>query len=139
MVVVVADNTRRIMGQRENVYEMVAMYITALPVPPLPVWVRLQRASSEAVDDGYTSSHDLLAGLVVASMLRDRPDLNRRRMAKQTALLDELDAALRQPTPKAFEAYVRFTGQFLLAFGDDERAPSRGRVQVRGQDRHVLV
>jgi hypothetical protein len=113
------------MGQRENVYEMVAMYITALPVPPLPVWVRI--ASSNQTQDGetegYASSHDLLAGLLVAAMVRDRPDLNRKRMARQKALLDELDAALRGRPASAFEAYVRFTGQFLLAFGDDASAP----------------
>ena len=113
------------MGQRENVYEMVAMYITALPAPPLPVWVRMKRTSSstEGEEGGYTSSHDLLAGLLVAAMLRDRPDLNRKRMARQKALLDELDAALRSGAPAPFEAYVRFTGQFLLAFGDNEQAP----------------
>ena len=114
------------MGQRENVYEMVAMYITALPVPPLPVWVRVRRGEEEEEEEGYTSSHDLLAGLVVGAMLRDRPDLNRERMAKQKALLDALDAALRRPhsSKNAWEeAYVRFTGQFVLAFGDDARAP----------------
>jgi hypothetical protein len=124
------------MGQRENVYEMVAMYITALPVPPLPVWVRLRKTTTkknaeaeeeEEEKEGYTSSHDLLAGLVVASMLRDRPDLNRKRMAQQQALLDELDASLRGggggASSSSWDAYVRFTGQFLLAFGDDARAP----------------
>jgi hypothetical protein len=113
------------MGQRENVYEMVAMYITALPVPPLPVWVRIasNQTQQDGETEGYASSHDLLAGLLVAAMVRDRPDLNRKRMARQKALLDELDAALRGRPASAFEAYVRFTGQFLLAFGDDASAP----------------
>ena len=109
------------MGHRENVYEMIAMYLTALPVPPLPVWVRRCQAEEES----YTSSHDLLAGLLVAAMDRNRADLNRQRMQKQQTLID---AFVKEEA--TYEACVRFTGQFVLAFCD----PAQSTPQVRFGD-----
>jgi hypothetical protein len=119
------------MGQRENVYEMIAMYLTALPVPPLPVWVRMKGVDEENTEEekeGYTSSHDLLAGLLLGAMYRNRADLNRERMQRQEAALSEfagkLNAQLAGRAPEVsvaqalFEACVAFTGGFVMAFCD---------------------
>jgi hypothetical protein len=143
------------MGQRENVYEMIAMYLTALPVPPLPVWVRMtakgkkkfdilnedgsvavhQQEQDEEDEDGVAeeklaSSHDLLAGLLVAAMSRDRADLNHARMERQQALVGEFIAsldAMKGDVAAYYAACVRFTGGFVHAFCDAQQATPQVR------------
>ena len=117
-------------GQRENVYEMIAMYLTALPVPPLPVWVRMTPRDGDGEShEGLTSSHDLLAGLLVAAMDRDRPDLNKVRMERQQVLVDEFVGAMAQQTDVAahYDACVRFTGGFVHAFCDAQQTTPQVR------------
>ena len=117
-------------GQRENVYEMIAMYLTALPVPPLPVWVRMQKKSEEeGVREDLTSSHDLLAGLLVMAMGRDRADLNKTRMERQQAIVEEFVKGLDgvDDVGAYYAACVKFTGGFVHAFAD----PQQPTPQVR--------
>ena len=141
------------MGQRENVYEMIAMYLTALPVPPVPVWVRMTAKGKKRFDiftesgdaipqeeddpdeDGkteekLTSSHDLLAGLLVAAMSRDRADLNHARMERQQVLVEEFVTslgAMKGDVAAYYAACVRFTGGFVHAFCDAQQATPQVR------------
>jgi hypothetical protein len=114
---------------------MIAMYLTALPVPPLPVWVKMTSTADDGggeTKEGLTSSHDLLAALLVAAMDRDRADLNKTRMEQQQALVEEFMKEMAEMTDVAayFEACVRFTGGFVHAFCD----PQQTTPQVRFGD-----
>ena len=114
-------------GSELAVLEQIAMYLTALPVPPLPVW---------AAEEVVASSHDLLAGLLVVAMERRRPDLDAERRGQQERIVRELVEAMdkeRVPsTPaeeaafgeRALQAYRRFTADFIVAFQARALAPS---------------
>ena len=106
-------------GGELAVLEQIAMYLTALPVPPLPVWTP---------DEVVASSHDVLAGLLVVAMERRRPDLDAERRGQQERIVRELVQTMdkeRVPhTPeeeagfgeRALQAYRRFTADFIVAF-----------------------
>ena len=140
-----ASRAKKKMGQRENVYEMIAMYLTASPVPPLPMHVCITKNpttttskktkeedddDADAGKDGYTSSHDLLAGLLIAAMAQDSPDANKVRMEKQLKLSEEVAGELERiagalvsgqmeraaAVQAMFNACMRYTGGFVLAF-----------------------
>ena len=97
------------------VLEQIAMYMTALPCPPLPVTL----SSGDA-----TTSHDLLAGLLVSAMRRNNPKLNKLRQAKQMAitkrLIGELETADKDVSA-AYDACKRFSAEYIFAFDDDNR------------------
>ena len=91
--------------------EQIAMYLTALPCPPLPI-----RAG-----EALTTSHDLLAALLVMAMQRSAHALNETRRARQIALTEALlDALLRSrgDARAAFLACCRFTAEYIYAFED---------------------
>jgi len=113
------------------VLEQIAMYMTALPCPPLPL--RVCKVGDEDAPF-YGSSHDNLARLLLAAMRRGRCDLNEERRLKQTevtlALVRTLD---KEPQPKtaddelrfqqrALTAYQRFTADYIAAFEDSGTA-----------------
>ena len=119
---------------RMAVLEQIAMYMTALPCPPLPLRVcKITGAKADDDEDEkyyYGSSHDNLARLLLAAMRRGRCDLNEERRLKQTevtlALVRTLDKEPQPQTPddarrfqeRALTAYQRFTADYIAAFED---------------------
>ena len=107
------------------VLEQIAMYLTALPAPPLPMF-----SDTVAKEERHASSHDILAGLLVIAMQRRRPDLDAARKAQQLRIIQTLISTLdAEPVPstpeeevgfreRALQAYRRFTADFIEAFTD---------------------
>ena len=92
--------------------EQIAMYCAALPCPPLPV---------QLVDEGIiTTSHDVLAGLLLLAITRNNQELNKQRKETQTRLVGEFLGACVdcQDVPTLYEHCKRFTGQAIHAFDD---------------------
>ena len=100
------------------------MYMTALPCPPLPVIVTMTTPDGETKRIG-TSSHDLLAGLIVGAMSRANVERNKLRQKRQIELTDrfitalELAASSASSADAAYDACRRFTAEYILAFDDD--------------------
>ena len=100
------------------------MYMTALPCPPLPVNVTMTTPDGETKRIG-TSSHDLLAGLLVGAMSRANVKRNKLRQKRQIELTDRLITALElassasSASSAAYDACRRFTAEYILAFDDD--------------------
>ena len=122
------------------VMEQIAMYMTALPCPPLPVNVTMTTAEGETKRIG-TSSHDLLAGLLVGAMSRANVERNKLRHKKQIEITDRLITALELASSAsaassassasaaavaeaAYDACRRFTAEYILAFDDDDSGAS---------------
>jgi hypothetical protein len=108
------------------VMEQIAMYMTALPCPPLPVNVIMTTADGETRRIG-TSSHDLLAGLLVGAMTRANAERNKLRQRKQIELTDRLITELELASHSAdvaYDACKRFTAEYILAFDDDASGAS---------------
>ena len=107
------------------VLEQIAMYLTALPAPPLPIL-----PDNTVTEQRHASSHDILAGLLVVAMQRRRPDLDAARKAQQLQIIQTLISTLdAEPVPstpeeeagfreRALQAYRRFTADFIEAFTD---------------------
>jgi hypothetical protein len=93
--------------------EQLAMYMTGLPCPPMPV--RLPR-----IDDKIATSHDLLAGLLVSAMTRGNGKLDEERKRKQVAITRTLlDQCLASKDADEMYAHCqRFTAEYLHAFDD---------------------
>ena len=110
------------------VLEQIAMYLTALPAPPLPMF--------SDKENEHASSHDILAGLLVIAMQRRRPDLDAARKAQQLQIIKTLVTTLdAEPVPstpeeeagfrtRALQAYRRFTADFIEAFADRGGGPA---------------
>lgn len=112
------------------IMEQVAMYLTALPCPPLPMKVRLVPSSSSAgggEDDEEActviSSHEVLMVALIEAMRQNNRELNLKRKDMQLQLTDKLICALEQAADvqAAFDACQRFTAEYILAFDDPER------------------
>lgn len=120
---------------RMAVHEQIAMYLTALPCPPLPV-----RVSTQGGEQQLTTSHDLLAGLLILAMQRNNQTLNKRRLTEQKRLIEELIAQLdrlahqtktkdvgdehkTRAEAQLYQLFVRFTSSFIYAFHDTSEAP----------------
>lgn len=94
-------------------HQHLAMYFSTLPCPPLPLVV---------TDDKSACSFDLIAHCLSLAMLADNQSLNRKRKNAQMDCHMELDAALSSQRDDAEEIYghfLRFTGDYLRAFGED--------------------
>jgi hypothetical protein len=128
-------------NQQLAIMEQIAMYMTALPCPPLPVsvaWVQKGEPNRMV----FASSHDVLAGLLVSAMRRDNAALNKLRQAKQLAITDQFITTLEKCVTidcgcdacpgtvvgscgikpdhvAAYDACKRFTAEYILAFDDD--------------------
>ncbi len=130
------------MQQRQIIWEQLALYVTAMPCPPLPVMVMLRgeegAAATTTTEGGYkyASSHDLIAGLVVMAMQRGRRDLNEVRKQKQIALTEALLCALEALPAEddgsaAYVACQQFVGGYIHAFDDPgEATPSVRLVEL---------
>jgi endonuclease YncB( thermonuclease family) len=116
--------------KRMIIWEQLALYLTAMPCPPMPLLVTAE-VSVEKTDDPSTptttrhnaNSHDLIAALVLMAMDRGNKALNEQRKEKQLALNEELIHAL-EALPDddngdgAFAACQRFVGGYIHAFDD---------------------
>ena len=125
------------------VREQIAMYVTALPVPPLPVDVSITTADGTE-ERGFTSSHDLIAGLLLMAMHRNRTDLNAIRLQTQKRLIDALLEDLERHAAAADDAaivyglYVRFTGHFIQAFHDPNQPSPQVHFARLDDDREAM-
>jgi len=116
--------------------EQIAMYMVALPCPPLPVLVNVEKyegfeeedkADINEKNEAICSSHDLLAGLLISAMHRKNKTLNEQRKQKQLKTTENFIAELidmnqkkSMDTEKMYEACQRFTYEYLQSFEDAE-------------------
>jgi len=99
------------------VMEQVAMYMAALPCPPLPLVIQQQEGHEEC----YKNSHDLIANLLLVVMMHQDAKLNEMRKAKQMDLTRQLLLNLRKAgenLDKAYTAFSEFTAGYICAFAN---------------------
>lgn len=100
------------------VMEQVAMYMSALPCPPLPLVVK-QEISEDEDKECYKNSHDLIATLLLGAMSQGDTQQNARRKAKQTELTETLLEKLKGAdgdVDRAYTACAEFTAGYVCAF-----------------------
>ena len=98
--------------------EQVAMYMAALPCPPLPLIVQ-QEISEDEDRQCYKNSHDLIATLLLGAMGMGNAVLNKQRQEKQMELTDKLLCniqAAQGDAAKAYTAFREFTAGYICAF-----------------------
>jgi len=114
------------------IMEQISMYLVGLPCPPIPVTLKISPfAKREDTEDDYEydelakkicSSHDVLAGLIVAAMQRKNRQLNEERMKKQMKItekfLDQLDKLDEKDVDGMYSACQVFTASYILSFDD---------------------
>lgn len=123
------------------IMEQVAMYMVALPCPPLPVLVSSAsfkgNKEKEEDDDNdeevekwmVCSSHDLLAGLLICAMQRNDQTQNETRKKKQIELTQTfIDSILGKSVGKLsvddnivdamYTMCQSFTGEYIFSFDD---------------------
>lgn len=135
------------------VMEQIAIYMTALPCPPLPIIIIVAGGQRK-----ITTSHDVLAGLLYAAMHRSSPALNEQRRKKQLDITDRIiselevigarlrsddnnnTAATTTSSEAAYEACQKFTAEYILAFDDVGYAtPSVMFVPMKDVPQHSSV
>ena len=100
--------------------EQVAMYMAALPCPPLPLIVH-QEMEDDLPKECYKNSHDLIASLLILAMQCGDAKLNEKRREKQTELTNKLLQKLKNcnnNTNLAYEACSEFTAGYICAFAN---------------------
>jgi len=80
------------MEQQQALLAQIAMYMTALPCPPLPIYVRVRSKKEER--EQARSSHDVLAAMIIAAMRRGNQALNDLRKQRQIKLTEEFITSL---------------------------------------------
>lgn len=109
--------------------EQVAMYMAALPCPPLPLIVK-QAISEDEDKECYKNSHDLIATLLLGAMSQGNCTLNEKRKEKQlqltNTLLQKLQAVASAKESgsssssscldQAYTACSEFTAGYVCAF-----------------------
>jgi hypothetical protein len=102
------------------IMEQIAMYMTSLPCPPLPMVLSI--APEEGVaQEVICSSHDVLAGLLINAMSRNNVKANEARKAKQMAATRTLLAQCVEKAQDAEEMYglcQAFTAEYIHSFDD---------------------
>ena len=90
--------------------EQLALYFTSLPCPPLPV----------RVSGILTTSHDMLAGLLIAAMTRGNRALDETRKHKQISITRKLVSQCEAATDatNVYEHCKEFTAEYVHAFDD---------------------
>jgi len=128
------------MSQQAVVMEQIAMYMVALPCPPLPIKVKIENyngfSDEDKVDEDklvVCSSHDLLAGLIICAMHRNNHALNQTRKAKQIEITKQfiqnlIEKYKNETTVDAdlfYQTCCTFTADYLQSF-DDPGNPTGG-------------
>ncbi len=96
--------------------EQVAMYMAALPCPPMPLLL-----SEENNQKKYCNSHDLIASLLLSAMELGNTNLNNERKGKQTELTEKLLMQMKQTNldvEKAYAYFSEFTAGYICAFAN---------------------
>jgi hypothetical protein len=134
------------------IMEQIAMYMVALPCPPLPILIPCsevkkitQQKGGEAIqemeedeecDDEQEkaivcSSHDVLAGLLLCAMQRNNNSLNEVRKKKQVELTKKFldfimmnlkDEKDRMSVEDMYEACQKFTFEYIHSFDDPNQS-----------------
>ena len=96
--------------------EQIAMYMTSLPCPPLPV--KVLDGGTEQMK--VCSSHDLLAGLLISAMVRGNGVLNEQRKQKQMAITKKLvdQCMASNNNINMYDVCKEFTAEYIHAFDD---------------------
>ena len=100
----------------DTLMEQVAMYMAALPCPPMPLVV-----DQEEEDRKYTNSHDLIAYLLLLAMSQRNQRLNEERKVKQKELTEKLLGQLQGKDlqwQEAYCAFSEFTAGYICAFAN---------------------
>ena len=100
------------------IMEQVAMYMAALPCPPLPLIVR-QAISEDEDKECYKNSHDLIATLLLGAMGQGNVALNKQRKEKQQQLTETLLRKLQASegqVDRVYNACSEFTAGYVCAF-----------------------
>jgi hypothetical protein len=98
--------------------EQVAMYMAALPCPPMPLIVK-QELSDDEEKQCYKNSHDLIATLLLGAMGNGDTVLNAQRKEKQIELTEKLLQRIRAANgdaQSAYTAFSEFTAGYICAF-----------------------
>ncbi len=129
-------------SQHNIIMEQVAMYMAALPCPPMPLLVNdivacnnnNRKNSNEEEDEDedqgrkeeektsspkYCNSHDFIASMLLNAMALDDKKLNEQRKIKQMELTDKLLQQLKAGDPgKAYTYFSEFTAGYICAFAN---------------------
>jgi len=122
------DQTNILSTQQQQavIMEQVAMYMSALPCPPMPLVVR-QEIDEEEDKECYKNSHDLIATLLIGTMSQAKYNtseekmdtLNKQRKEKQIHLTETLLSKLEKSDGNAEKVYAacqEFTAGYVCAF-----------------------
>ena len=113
-----------------RVMEQIAMYLVGLPCPPIPLSVDVTKymkkggvfTGEEISNRKICSSHDILAGLILAAMKRNDQALNAIRRQKQETItqtfLHTLDTLDESDVDGMYKECQKFTAEYILAFDD---------------------
>ena len=104
------------------IMEQIALYLTALPCPPIPVKVTLTLKNNEH-KQGICTSHDLLAGMLIAAMDKNDKNMNENRKTKQLGITERFITSMEKLNQQASEDEIYkicqiFTAEYLDAFDD---------------------
>jgi hypothetical protein len=134
--------------KRMIIWEQLALYLTAMPCPPMPLLVsevslknNTKGAASSSTDTAAhnANSHDLIAALVLMAMDRGNKELNAQRQVKQLALNETLIRALEALPPDdngegAFAACQQFVGGYTDIHAFDDPGQPTPSVRLTGLD-----
>jgi hypothetical protein len=120
------------------VLEQIAMYMVALPCPPLPVLVNVEKYNGfdeeemkhiNGQNEIVCSSHDLLAGLIICAMHRNNAKLNDIRKQIQIDITKEFIDALTNTDDmqSMYSACQKFTADYVQSFEDPDTHASQIR------------
>lgn len=113
-----------IMGDKTHiVMEQVAMYMAALPCPPMPLMVTVEQDEDSDKRQTYCNSHDFIASLLLTAMAHGNEKLNEERKTKQIEMTDKLLKQMKElpkdnMVEKAYTHFSEFTAGYICAFAN---------------------
>jgi hypothetical protein len=113
------------MADKNNiVMEQVAMYMAALPCPPMPLMIAVDKEDDDTKLPSYCNSHDFIASLLLTAMANGNEKLNKERKAKQIEMTDKLLTQMKNLTKEedavqsAYTYFSEFTAGYICAFAN---------------------
>ena len=105
------------------VMEQVAMYMAALPCPPMPLMVLAPETDTpQRKQRAYCNSHDFIASLLLTAMAHGNTKLNEERKAKQVELteklLKQMGSLKELDVDQAYAYFSEFTAGYICAFAN---------------------